>query len=330
LIVIVSFVLAFVPNNEDDLFDDFIAKYNKKYETAEEYEFRFQVFRQNLLIAAKLDALDDDASFGVTKFMDLSPEEFKKMYLIRDYARGRETRRQKLAALDPSRTMKYVAPSQPIDYPTTYDWNDYGVITPVYDQGTCGSCWDFSATENMESMWAIAGHNLTSLSMQQVLDCDRLSLHCDGGDPPSAYLYAMEVGGLESFASYPYTGRRDRCAFNKSKIVADVSHWKLITIDNDEKAMQSFTYQQGPPSVCVDAASWQYYTGGVITSKSGCGVLLDHCVAITGWSIQSNMSVWNVRNSWGTSWGPYDGYLYIEMGKNVCGIGLDVTSSFGK
>jgi C1A family cysteine protease len=88
--------------------------------------------------------------------------------------------------------------------------------------------------------------------------------------------------------------------------------------------MQNFLYSNSPLSVCVDAEIWQYYTGGVITTSSGCGRSIDHCVQVTGWQQMQGMTVWNVRNSWGTSWGD-NGYIYVQKGSDVCAIAEVVT-----
>lgn len=83
------------------------------------------------------------------------------------------------------------------------------------------------------------------------------------------------------------------------------------------------SYQYGPLSICVDASSWQTYTGGIITSN--CARNLDHCVQIVGWATStSNVDYWIVRNSWGTDWG-IQGYIYIERNKDLCGIADEVT-----
>jgi len=162
--------------------------------------------------------------------------------------------------------------------------------------------------------------------MQQIVDCDPYDYGCSGGWPYNAYKYVIGNGGIDSFASYPYTGYQGTCAFNSSNVAATITSWQYVTQSQDESAMQSFVYKTGPPSICVDAIIWQTYTGGVITSASGCGTSLDHCVQLTGWFQMNGMTVWNVRNSWGTDWG-YDGYVWVQEGANVCGIAEVVTSA---
>jgi len=251
------------------------------------------------------------AVHGVTKFSDLTTQEFKDQYLMkveRTYVK---------------------APVANITYqqlPATFDWNNKGgVVTPVKNQGQCGSCWDFSATETIESVWAQAGNGLQVLSEQQTVDCDTTDQGCNGGWPYDAYQYVISAGGVESESSYPYTAEDGTCAFNAANVVAKISSWQYVTQSQDEAAMQQFLYSNSPISICVDASTWSSYNGGVITTSSGCGDSLDHCVQATGWSQQSGMTVWNVRNSWGTDWGN-SGYIWVQLGSDVCGIAEVVTS----
>jgi len=317
LAVVSIFVLCVSGLSEEErAFKDFLNKFQKSY-TGQQYFERFQIFKRNLKIAAEIQARDKHATWGVTQFMDLSPEEFRQIYLIQNFTR---------TAKDPSRQWTPSFKPNPLGYPSSYDWGSKGVVTGVYNQGQCGSCWAFSTTENIESMWAIAGHGLENLSMQQIVDCDSADDGCNGGNPPTAYQYVMSAGGLEAYSSYPYIGIQSACRFN-GQVAASIANWQWVTEDDNENAMQAFVYSTGPPSICVDATIWQYYNGGVITTASGCGTSLDHCVQLTGWSQMSGMTVWNVRNSWGTTWGPYGGYLYIEAGYDVCGIGQECSSS---
>jgi len=215
--------------------------------------------------------------------------------------------------------------NESLNLPAAFDWRDKGAITPVYSQGQCGSCWAFSVTENVESMWAIQNGKLNNLAMQQLVDCDigNGDHGCDGGNPPYAFNYIMRVGGLDSLSAYSYTGRNGQCRFNTNAIAAKVKNWGYVTQNDNENAMGQYVYSSGPPSACVDARAWQFYKGGPVTS--GCGRMLDHCVQITGWQTLGGVNVWNVRNSWGTNWGD-QGFIYLARGNNMCAIGTEVTS----
>lgn len=304
-------------------FHAFKATFGKQYGSIAEEQQRFKIFQQNLQTAAALDAQDEHATYGVTQFMDLSPEEFRGMYLNKNPTFDNVERHAK--PVEP-----IVSSSTP---PSTFDWRSHSpsVVTPVYNQEQCGSCWAFSATETIESAWALAGNTLTKFSMQQIVSCDRTSYGCNGGEPYSAYEYIISAGGIESYDSYPYRsgdGVTGSCQFNKADIVAKISNWAWVsrsdaaTPKGDESAMMSGSYTYGPLSICVDASTWQYYTGGIITS--GCGTSLDHCVQLVGWNTANGVDYWTVRNSWGVTWGNA-GYVYVERNKDMCGIANEVT-----
>jgi len=319
LVLTALLATSFGMSEEEQAFKSFMKTYGKEYRTQVEYDYRFQVFVKNYYAMKEKDARDSQASWGVTKFSDLTSEEFRSRYLLKNFE-SPKTRGEKLEFVD--------LPPAPYTFPTEYDWRNHtpSVLTPVYNQGQCGSCWAFSITENIESMWALANNTLVSLSMQQVVDCDRTDDGCGGGNPPTAYQYVISAGGLELFKDYPYVGINTRCSFDKSDIAASIKSWKYITQRDDEQAMQQFVYTTGPPSICVDASSWSGYMGGVI-GPAECGHAIDHCVQLIGWKVVNGKNAWIVRNSWGKDWGPYGGFLYVEMGHDTCAIGQEVTTS---
>lgn len=293
------------------LFQNFITKHGKTYSDLE-FSHRFNVFVENMNRASNLQAAETgSARYGVTKFMDLTPEEFSANYLMRKEL-------FKNFKVDPTKVMK---PLAAIEAPASFDWRDKGAVTPVYDQGQCGSCWAFSATETIESFHFLAGKSLISLSPQQIVDCDRDSYGCNGGWTQHAFNYVKSAGGLDTESSYPYTAQDGTCKFKPADVGAKISSWSYVTQNDDENAMLQTVAQKGPLSICVDASSWQYYQGGVLKT---CGKQVDHCVQLTGYSTQNGVDAWNVRNSWGTDWG-VNGYLYVARGGNVCAIGSCVT-----
>jgi len=195
-------------------------------------------------------------------------------------------------------------------------------LTGIYNQGTCGSCWDFSATEQIESMNCIQGHtggHAVGLSMQQILDCDHVGTDgCGGGSTWSAYNYVINQGGLDTYASYPYQGVQQGCRYNPSNVGAKISGWGFITQDHDEQVMHNYLFNSAPMSICVCASQWQYYSGGVVMG-SQCCTQIDHCVQITGFWDISGVDAWAVRNEWGASWGE-NGYIYLQYGTNTCSL----------
>jgi cathepsin F len=315
-IALLFVVSAFAELSNEEKFKLWMVKYNKKYDTEAEYTLRFNVFKNNLENYAELNANDDTVKHGPTKFSDLTNEEFKEKYLIKNFTspkiRGEKVKVHRYGTRVSS-------------LPVSYTWVTKNATTPIYNQEQCGSCWAFSTTESIESMNFLAGNPLVSLSMQQIVDCDKEDGGCNGGNPPTAYDYVIKAGGLESYADYPYTARNGICKFDPSKVIRSIKSWQYVTEREDEGEMQEFTYTTGPPSVCVDASTWNSYNGGVYTS-SNCGTQLDHCVQIVGWTVKSGMNAWIVRNSWGTDWG-YEGYCYVAIGQDACGIAQECTSA---
>jgi C1A family cysteine protease len=294
-------------------FLEFQRKYNKIYQTKAEFDHRFQIFEENMAKAKELTKKNNgSAKFGITKFSDMSHEEFSALYLMSNYTRMNPRPTAKTVF-----TQKVGAPD-----PTNYDWSTTGYTTPVYNQQQCGSCWAFSATETIESYWALAGNAISTLSMEQIVDCDTTDQGCNGGNTNTAYQYVQSAGGLDSYNSYPYTagnGQAGTCAFNSANVVAQISGYQSIS---GESGLYSQASTAGPVSVCVDASSWSSYQSGVLTS---CTSNIDHCVQLTGYANYGQSGAyWIVRNSWGTDWGE-NGFIWIQIGSDLCAIGDDAT-----
>jgi cathepsin F len=303
-------------SHEELQFQEFLSTYGKTY-SGREYFTRLEIFKNNLKVAAELQARSPKAEFGVTKFSDLTADEFRQRFLNTNLTRH---------SRDPAHKWNADAVADVEAYPSSWNWGNQGALTPVYNQEQCGSCWSFSTAESIESQWKIAGHPLVKLSMQQLIDCDKVDQGCNGGNPVNAYKYVINYGGLDTYASYPYTEVRGTCKASTANIGAKIRSWQYITENDNEAAMQKFTYTTGPPSVCVDATIWQTYRSGVITASSGCGRTLDHAVQLVGWNTIGGTVAWVVRNSWGADWGNA-GFIYLEYGYDVCGIGQEVTAA---
>lgn len=180
------------------------------------------------------------------------------------------------------------------------DWRKHGFVTPVRNQAQCGSCWAFSATEELESAWLMAGHgkNTTlSLAEQQVVSCDDTSMGCGGGETESAYEYIMGAGGLVSSRDWPYTATNGEChAINKANIVATMKTYERATSWYSESELVDNLFAKGPISVCVDAANWQSYKSGIMTAEQCAWFnMLDHCVQLVGFQGTASEPYYQVR-----------------------------------
>jgi C1A family cysteine protease len=333
LLVLVAICLAAAAKHEfvgtaDEKFEQFKTVFRKEYKSPIEEQMRRSVFRANLIEAERMTKESKGkTTYGVTQFSDLTKEEFKHIYLMPNppalkKMEGHDLEINETGDETKSWDWRYVKSAK-----TTDGWS--GCVTPVYNQGQCGSCWAFSATEQIESMTCLQGYeSLVSLSMQQIVDCTTSCYGCNGGWTYSAFEEIISETGIDTYASYPYTCSQGSCQFNKANIGASIKSWSYVG-QGSEPTMLSYIQQTGPLSICVDASTWSSYTGGVITCSS-CGQQLDHCVQLTGYDANvSGTKAWIVRNSWGTSWG-YSGYLYVQYGCNACGINCVPTTVQGE
>ena len=288
---------------EQEEFKSYLLAYNKQYSASEEYSSRFEVFRSNLAFIRLQNAQRSSWKLKLNKFADLSHSEFK----------------EKLLGTKVSFTPKVQSKKVNQLFPSTVDWRNENVVTPVKDQEDCGSCWAFSATGAIESAWALAGHELVSLSEQQLVDCSSSygNYGCGGGLMDFAFKYVIANGGISLEKDYPYKGYDQLCHKLKAKhSAAKIKSFNDVT-SGDMNALASAVAQQ-PVSVAVDASTWQFYGYGVLDEAS-CGTSLNHGVLAVGYNIPE--AYWTVKNSWGSSWGE-TGYIRLSMvdGNGACGI----------
>lgn len=189
-------------------FVQFKQQYGREYPTPEHEQYRFEMFQLNMARAAEMASLNPSATFGVTQFSDLHPLEFRRMFLgFRPAVSAAGALLRRASPLtDPSR---YKLPFNST-MPAQFDWRkpDDGrpvAVTPVRDQGQCGGCWAFSATNAVESAWILSGKPSVELSIEQTIDCDVGDQGCNGGDTVSAFAYMAQAGGIEAEADYPFT-----------------------------------------------------------------------------------------------------------------------------
>ncbi|CAL8264198.1 unnamed protein product [Lota lota] len=290
------------------MFKEFVVKYNKVYRSQEEADRRLQIFHQNLKTAEKLQSLDQgSAEYGVTKFSDLTEEEFRSIYL-----------NPLLSQWSLHRPMKPAAPARgPV--PDSWDWRDHGAVTSVKNQGMCGSCWAFSVTGNIEGQWFLKNGTLLSLSEQELVDCDKLDHACKGGLPSNAYESIETLGGLETETDYSYTGHKDSCDFTSKKVVAYIN--SSLELSKDEKEIAAWLAENGPVSVALNAFAMQFYRKGVSHPlRIFCNPwMIDHAVLLVGYGERKGIPFWAIKNSWGEDFGE-QGYYYLYRGSNLCGI----------
>jgi len=242
--------------------------------------------------------------------------------------------------------------AQPLDatkLPDSFDWRTKGMVTPVKDQGQCGSCWAFSTIGTIESHWALKGNTLTQFSEQLLVDCSNgcsneppygpvCNQGCNGGWQWNAYSDVISWGGVETETQYPYTAETGSCHKNPKILQAKVKSYVCLSNQTagaaNEDQMAAYLMQTGPIAVAMDADILQYYYSGIVDPwfpDWECDpTQLDHALLIVGWGVESSeiwgqTPFWIVKNSWGADWGE-DGYFRLIRGTGACGINNAVSS----
>ena len=294
-----------------DAFKQWKAKFKKSYLLTEE-SYRLSIFAENV---AKIVDHNERAKKGeftfvldVNEFADLTQEEFRTKYL--GYKKI------------PAQNSNYLVSA----VPASVDWRTQNKVSAVKNQGSCGSCWAFSAVGALEGLNAIKNNNLVQFSEQQLVDCSQKEGNegCNGGLMDSAFQYVVE-NGIETEDAYPYTGSDDTCAAAAGKSSFKIGGF--IDVPQNSSSQLKAAIALNPVSVAIEADGFwfQFYFGGVFSSS--CGTNLDHGVLAVGYGSENGKNYWIVKNSWGGSWGE-SGYIRIADngdGPGLCGILLSAS-----
>ncbi|KAL9642544.1 hypothetical protein ABK040_011111 [Willaertia magna] len=333
------------------LFNEFKLKYKKQYTSQQEHDKKFNTFYNNLNYINRLNQQTKQhakenhsaiTTYDINKFMDLSITEFSNKYLMSP--KPVETINHKPNA------PKWRYGNNSNDLPTKFDWREKGAVTNVRDQASCGSCFAFSAVQNIEGQFFLGNNGpLTELSVQQIVECDPLDCGCFGGFPYLVYTYLQKSGGIVPEKSYPYcippigtcfpcntntsycptpSFCNTTCSIQNSQIIARINGYENVSTNEDDIA--HYLMKNGPLSVCLNAIWLQFYRGG-ISDPWYCPNELDHCVLLVGFGEEKNWlgevhKYWILKNSWGSDWGE-KGYFRMLRNKGVCGINTMVSSA---
>jgi len=247
----------------------------------------------------------------LNKFADLTNEEYQCIYLGTHIDVGADFVPTPFQATEPLADI--------------VDWRTKGYVTPIKDQGQCGSCWSFSAVGSAEGAHFKATGNLVSLSEQNLMDCSTSygNEGCNGGLMDSAFKYIIANKGIDTEASYPYRGAMGTCRYTTANIGATLKSYADVA-KGSESALQTAIQNVGPISVAIDASkqSFQLYKTGVYYEATCSATRLDHGVLAIGYGTDTatNSDYYIVKNSWGPIWGQ-SGFIWMSRNRsNNCGI----------
>lgn len=309
-------VLPLIASQSDEEWKNFQIKYGKAYRSAEE-PTRRAIWEKTLRTVQKHN---EEASKGIhsyfmgeNEFSDMTFEEFKQ---------------QKLGYLKPQLELNPVYHESSSRRKSDFvDLRARGLVTPVKDQGSCGSCWAFASVAALEGAWANNGNALVELSEQQLVDCAKANQGCKGGWMNPTYEYIRDNGGIQTRSSYPYTNSNGTCKSNGAHNVAYIkgTAFKNIPAKNED-ALQTAIEDGYPVSIAVYAdENFMKYKSGLYTRANTFFdnlLNLNHAVVIVGYDFTSSdkkQQYYIVKNSWGTSWGE-DGYIRLLGNQDTAGM----------
>jgi cathepsin L len=330
LCVIIGTTIA-CPSPEDNLaltqveWESFKAVHKKVYKDTVEESYRQKIYLENRhkIATHNIDAAVHGFTLAMNNFGDLLPTEFRARMNGYRPALGNASTRAIHAA-------SYLSPHGHGDngnncstVPDSIDWRQKGAVTPVKDQGQCGSCWAFSSTGALEGQNFRKTAKLTSLSEQNLIDCSTTNGNegCNGGLMDQAFQYIQANRGIDTEKSYPYEGIDSRCRYKVSNKGADDKGFVDLPVGDEAKLKEAVSII-GPIAVAIDASqlTFQFYHSGIYVDKLCSSTDLDHGVLVVGYGSDKGQDYWLVKNSWASTWGD-QGYIKMARNKkNQCGI----------
>ena len=268
--------------HEEVDFEGYAKLWNKEYATDE------RAARQKLFEASKAQVVAHNREYHagreswwmtLNEWADRSPDEFNKL------------RGTKMAPDEPSAWPTRRAGGNGVN-PAEVDWRAKGAVSKVKNQGACGSCWAFSATESLESHYQLASGTMLDLAPQTLVDCVQNPQQCGGtGGCEGA---TMELGfnltvkkGIALESDLPYKATDQSCPTYTAAVKASGYVKNPV---NDAMGLETALAQVGPISVTVAAGAWQLYGGGIFNKCSKKRIFghpdntLDHGVQAVGYT----------------------------------------------
>ncbi len=314
LLYFYSFPAQFTEQQKQMMFTNWMRQHQRSYSYSD-FQTRYSIWKSNLDFVTKHNSEEHSYTVGMNQFADLTNEEFASTYFGFRMPAG--------AQVEP-----VYEPTVPGALPTSFDWRTKGAVTPIKNQGQCGSCWAFSTTGSTEGCHFLKSNKLVSLSEQNLMDCSTAEGNqgCEGGLMTQAMDYIIQNGGVDTESSYPYKAIDENCHFKTADVGATLA--KYTNVQSGSEAKLQDTVSLGPVSAAMDASqtSFQLYTSGIYKDPACSSQSLDHGVLVIGWGVDAaGKDYWLMKNSWGTSWG-IQGYFWLARNDhNMCGVATMAT-----
>ncbi|SBT35082.1 vivapain [Plasmodium ovale wallikeri] len=310
----------------------FMKEHGKKYTSADEMEKKFISFSENI---AKIDAHNKSNSLykkGINQFADLTYDEFKKKFLTLKKFSLNKYRGILSHVVNYYDIISKYKPHDAVVDRVSYDWRLHGGVTPVKNQGNCGSCWAFSTVGVVESQYAIRKNLIASISEQQLVDCSQQNNGCNGGFIELSFDDMINLGGLCSDNDYPYVEDiPELCQIDSCTKTYKISSYLEVPQDKFKEALQFL----GPISVSVAVSDdFAFYKEGIFDGE--CGDEPNHAVMVVGYGMEEIYNTqtkrtekhyyYIIKNSWGNAWGE-KGFIKLETDeygyRKPCFLGTD-------
>ena len=213
----------------------------------------------------------------------------------------------------------YFSPSNPAPASSSVDWQSY--MTPVKNQGDCGSCYANAATELIEFQYALK-NGIRVLSTEQIIDCDKNDDGCSGGIISQALEYVASAGGLTTNDLYPSTasaatGNSSACQPFTPLPGTVPMNVSFVTKQSDEAFVSALQTTVSAVGIYGSSQSFQLYKSGIYTGPDCPVGGVDHAVLLIGYA----ESYYRIKNSWGDGWGENG---YIRIARKIDGVGYGV------
>jgi len=320
LLVLISTAAFAKPSLVDQQWAEFKERHSKSYASLTEENERREIWKEEMEMVDKHNMEAEEGlhtyTLGENEFSDLTFQEF--LHTMTGYNESLDSD----VLLDPTVEGKFQEDT--FGFPQSWDCRDHGLVSTVRNQGSCGSCWAFAAVGAVEGAWAKEKGQLYRLSEQELIDCDKSDGGCHGGGISSALTWVHNHRGLAKNADYGvghYHPSQGNCHHKEEETVASLKRVRHVASKN-EADLKRAVHNAGPVAMSVHVnKKFKAYKSGIFNDPTCPKNSANHAMLTVGWkySTKEKKTKWIVKNSWGKSWGQ-GGYIYLEYGKNVCGM----------